>query len=111
MPKPRLYLDSCIFIDMAKVALGIGSASLEQERLEDIWFARRLCDAARDGAIQIFTSTLTVAECQHVDQQITDQVKDLLARAGLHMIRPSETQSLPNEYRQGDMLAGQPSEA
>lgn len=30
---------------------------------------RRLCDASRDGAIQLVTSMLTVAECLHIEEE------------------------------------------
>jgi predicted nucleic acid-binding protein len=77
MSKPRLYLDSCVFIDLAKVSLEIGTEELDPSRRDDVWFARRLCDASRDGAVEIFTSTITVAECQHVEGVVTDPIKEL----------------------------------
>jgi hypothetical protein len=36
-------------------------------REEDCWFFRRLCDASRDGVIQLATS-MSVAECLHVEE-------------------------------------------
>lgn len=37
-------------------------------REKDCWFFEKLCDASRDGAIQLVTSMLTVAECLHIDE-------------------------------------------
>ena len=69
--KPRLYADSCCFIEAVKHRRGFrlsGDPAEIRNREEDCWYFRRLCDASRDGAIQLVTSMLTVAECLHVEE-------------------------------------------
>lgn len=69
--KPRIYADSCCFIEAVKHRRGFalsGDAAEKKMREEDCWFLRRLCDASRDGAVQIVTSMLTVAECLHMEE-------------------------------------------
>jgi predicted nucleic acid-binding protein len=69
--KPRLYADSCIFIEAVKHRKGIplsGDRQEQERRENDCWFFRQLCDASRAGAIQLVTSMLTVAECVHVSE-------------------------------------------
>ncbi len=59
--KPAVYMDTCCFIDMAKQKVG----ALPTDRDNDVWHCRKLLEAARDGHVVVFTSTLTIAECQH----------------------------------------------
>lgn len=69
--KPRLYVDSCCFIEAVKHRKGIplsGDAAEVKIRENDCWFFRKLCDASRNGAIQLVTSMLSVAECLHVEE-------------------------------------------
>lgn len=69
----RVYIDSCAFIDMAKVAVG---KIIATDRESDVWHMKRLLEAGRDKEVEIFTSTLTIAECTHVgDNDISDEVK------------------------------------
>jgi hypothetical protein len=44
-------------------------------RDQDTWYIKQLLQAARDGEIVAFTSTLSIAECTTADGQVTDQVK------------------------------------
>jgi predicted nucleic acid-binding protein len=90
---PRLYLDAAPIIDLVKVRVGLlptGNAET------DVWTLDRLFAAAREGEIQLFTSTLTVAECTHVsDRAKLDQAKPfflgLLAsgKGGVAFVQPS----------------------
>jgi hypothetical protein len=69
--KPRLYVDSCVFIEAVKHRKSIplsGDKQEQENREKDCWFFRRLCDASQAGAIQLVTSMLTVAECTHVGE-------------------------------------------
>jgi len=68
----RVYLDSCPFIDMAKVAI---NAPLPAGRDREIVFIRWLLEAAKDREIEIYTSTLTVAECLHAENNIGPEVQ------------------------------------
>lgn len=68
MAKPKLYIETTSFIDMAKEAVG----TLPKDRDDDVWFSKKLLEANRDGKIAVYTATLTIAECQHADG-ITDE--------------------------------------
>ena len=80
---PRVYFDSCCFIDLIKHGRGLSLASdaaEDRKRKDDCWFLGRLCDASRDGAIRIVTSMLTISECVHlgdgpaIDQETKDTI-------------------------------------
>jgi predicted nucleic acid-binding protein len=58
----KTYVDSCCFIDMVQTKIG---KILTQEKEQDVWFLKRLLEANRDREIEIYTSTLTIAECSH----------------------------------------------
>lgn len=57
---PRIYVDTCAFIDMAK---HLADLSIGSERSNDVWHLKQLLNASRDGYVQIFTSSITIAEC------------------------------------------------
>jgi hypothetical protein len=57
--KPRVYIDSCCFIDLVKHEVG----NLPDTATADFWYAKRLLEAHRKGDIEICTSVLSVAEC------------------------------------------------
>lgn len=76
--RPRAYIDSCCFIDMVKTEVG---KSLETEREKDVWFLKQLFQAGRDGEVELFTSSLTIAECTHAgDGDVSEPVKSQFAR-------------------------------
>jgi PIN domain len=73
----RVYIDSCCFIDMVKSTVGKQVAA---DREHDVWHLKMLLEANRDREVEIFTSTLTIAECIHVgDPDISDSVKSAFA--------------------------------
>ncbi len=81
----RVYMDSCCFIDMAKMAKITHLNKNTHDptgRTEDVWYLRRLCDAARAGDIEIISSTLAIAECLHDGNRdkIDDTAKDLFEK-------------------------------
>lgn len=63
MSKPKAYIDACPVIDLVKHRLRIES---KDDRQKDAWFTDRLIQAAKLQKIELFTSTLTIAECTHV---------------------------------------------
>jgi hypothetical protein len=72
--KPRVYLDSCCYIDVAKGRHG----KLDEGREDHLPFLEALILAAADGAIEIWGSTLLIPECLHIDgtqQNIPDDVQ------------------------------------
>lgn len=83
--KPLIYVDSCCFIESVKHRRGLplsGDADEIRIREEDCWYFRKLCDASRDGAVQLVTSMLTIAECLHAgeDGSPSQQVRDLFVQ-------------------------------
>jgi len=84
MTKPRVYFDACCFIDLIKHGRGKNPAPQDDEtkaRMQDVWFMSQLCDAAKDGHIELITSALTVAECTHIGEIPPDtETKELFER-------------------------------
>ena len=74
--KPKVYMDSCCFIELALQAVGRNDA----DRENDLWFLKELLNAASDEEIEVLTSTLTIAECSHAKGDISDDVKSLFKR-------------------------------
>jgi predicted nucleic acid-binding protein len=69
----KAYIDACCFIDMVKTKVG---KTLVEDREHDVWHLKRLLEAHRDKEIEIYTSTLTIAECSHAgDKDISPTVK------------------------------------
>jgi predicted nucleic acid-binding protein len=75
MTKPRLYMDSCCFIDAIKFREG---SALTTDRENDLWYIQNCLKAARAGEIQVITSTLTVAEVRRGQAAPTDELKRLI---------------------------------
>lgn len=74
----KIYIDSCCFIDMVKTAIG---SPAEGDREKDVWSMKRLLEAHRDGEVEVFSSTLTIAECMHVGENpIAENVKSVFSR-------------------------------
>lgn len=74
----RVYVDSCCFIDMVRVDIGLRS---DGDRELDVWYLKRLLEANRDREVDIFTSTLAIAECMHVgEQDVSADVKSRFDR-------------------------------
>lgn len=55
---PRIYVDSCIVIELAKFAKKLH----RKDRENDIWFVSQMLKASEDGEIEVVSSSLTVAE-------------------------------------------------
>lgn len=54
----RIYIDSCIAIEMAKRMLNLHRPEREQE----LWFVRKMLKACEDREIELMTSSLTAVE-------------------------------------------------
>ena len=67
---PRIYVDACPIIDLVKHRVKM---PLTDDRVQDAWFLDRIIAAAKQGKIELFTSTLTLAECTHVNDQAKDK--------------------------------------
>jgi predicted nucleic acid-binding protein len=55
---PRVYIDSCIVIELAKFAKRLH----KPERENDLWFVRQMLKATEEGEIEVVSSAITVAE-------------------------------------------------
>jgi predicted nucleic acid-binding protein len=63
LSKPRVYIDSCGFIDAVKQEVGI----LPSDRDADVWHIKKLLVAHSNGEIAVLTSYLTLAECVAIE--------------------------------------------
>jgi hypothetical protein len=91
--KPRIYLDAAPIIDLVKFKVGVG---IDPERERDAWYLQQLLKAARADKVDIFTSTLTVAECTHVeDRAKLELAKPIFlqlltsGRGGVKLVQPT----------------------
>lgn len=71
MANRKAYVDSCSLIDLVKFHLEMPASS--GDRRQDAWFMDRIIQAAKQKRIDLFTSTLTIAECTHVNDPIKDK--------------------------------------
>jgi predicted nucleic acid-binding protein len=76
--KPRIYMDSCCFIDIARHELV--PATVKDERLKDIWFYRQMLKATIEGNLLLYTSQLTSNECLHLDGDASAEVQQCFER-------------------------------
>lgn len=75
MSKPRIYLDSCCFIDVVKKEVGV----LPSDRENDVWFIKKILQAHREGHLVAHTSLVAVGECLAVEKgqaTVSDEVQD-----------------------------------
>src|SRR5271170_295389 len=106
--KPKIYIDSCAFIDMAKhhakIPLSADKDALAR-RESNVWFCTKLIEAALDGEVEIYTSSITVAECTSVQEGVPDPGEDVrrfyteLLTSGRPIILIQPTQTIMNEAR------------
>lgn len=74
--KPRVYMDSCCYIDVAK---GRNAVALDPAAAAELPFVEALLLAAYDGAIEVWSSSLTIAECLTIDatqDDVPEAVRD-----------------------------------
>jgi hypothetical protein len=64
--KPRLYIDACCYIDVVKGRL---TTATDADTLAELPFLEGLLRAAADGELEIWGSTLLIAECLTTDTQ------------------------------------------
>jgi hypothetical protein len=63
---------------MVKTELG---KLVTDERQKDVWFLKQLLEANRDREVELYTSTLTIAECSHGgDNDLSATVKSTFTR-------------------------------
>ena len=92
MPKPRIYIDTSCFIDLVSVEVG---ATIEDGRDGEVDMLKRIFKAHEEGAIEIFTSVLTIAECRYPKGgNLTDETKRIIRsvfESGkvVHLVEPT----------------------
>ncbi|MGI8960360.1 MAG: type II toxin-antitoxin system VapC family toxin [Bryobacteraceae bacterium] len=80
MSNCRIYIDACCFIEMACHSIG----THKKEREDDIPFLKQILQAFYNQELEVYTSILSVAECQCAyttetrdNRIITDDIKKL----------------------------------
>jgi predicted nucleic acid-binding protein len=67
MPRlPKIYIDSCSLIDLLKFPSDRGP---EDGGEINTWYVNRLLEASRNEEIEMYTSTLSIAECTNVGDE------------------------------------------
>ena len=77
MEKPRIYMDSCCFIDLAKVKIG---KKISTDREHDVWCLQKMLEAAGNEEVEVYTSTISIAECTHTEGIVIDEVKEYFSK-------------------------------
>ena len=70
--KPRAYIDSCCYIELALDSVG------KSKKGSDVWCLNAMLKMHRDAQVELMTSTLSIAECQHAKGTLTDEIRKLL---------------------------------
>lgn len=69
----KIYVDTCCFVNLVKSEIG---TRLSNDEERDAWFLKNLLQANRDGEVDVLTSTVTIAECQHAgEEKLSEKVK------------------------------------
>lgn len=97
----KIYFDACCFIDMVKHKLDINKL---EARERHVYYCRKFLEAFKAQDLDVYTSTLTVAECTHIKDQtnlgdhktvLNDDVKRLIeamllsAKSGVMPVQPT----------------------
>ncbi len=61
--KSRVYVEAGPLIDLVKVRVGVPPQTGAEK---GVWYLERILEAARADELELFTSTLSIAECTHV---------------------------------------------
>lgn len=92
----RVYIDSCLFINLAKHELVMASKDVNER---NAWLTKQFIKAAKDKNIQVLTSSLSIAECTHIQGKgsPSDEARQffdgLLASgvSGVNLVQPTLT--------------------
>jgi predicted nucleic acid-binding protein len=77
--RPSVYLDSCCFTDVVKHRMGHKldpDPAKNKERLKYLWAYKKMLQAAIDGELVVFTSSLSRIECNSVDGDTSRKVQE-----------------------------------
>lgn len=81
--KDRVYIDSCYYIDVAR---GRHAAPLDPDRASHIPFIENLLLASSAGEIEIYASTLTIAECLFIDKDNKSNIPEPIKQTFMSML-------------------------
>ncbi len=71
--RPRIYLDAAPIIDLVKYEVRLGMAD---ELASHAWHTQQLARTSQDGVVDLYTSSLSIAECTHVkDREKEEQAR------------------------------------
>lgn len=91
--KPRIYIEANPIIDLVKYEVRV---PLLDENAKHAWHTQQLIRAAQDGLIDLYTCSLSIAECTHVRDKSKEELArpfflGLLAsgRGGFKLIQPT----------------------
>jgi len=69
---PRIYADANIVTELG----AFGRGWHKKNREDDIWHFRRMLEAAENGELEVYTSSITLSECSHLkDNSDEDHLK------------------------------------
>jgi len=96
----KIYVESCSLIDMAKHKARLmlnDVASVRAQRENNVWFLKRILEAARKGDLLVYTTSLSITECTQIQagvpappQEIQDFFNMLLCSgtSGIITVQP-----------------------
>lgn len=102
--KPRVYLDSCCFIDVVKESVG----NLPTDRTNDVWYIKKILEAHRAGVLIAHTSVVAIGECVATERgqtsiapEVQERFRSLLTSGQyVQLLNPTpETQVLVQKFR------------
>jgi predicted nucleic acid-binding protein len=80
--KPKIYLDSCCFIDVVKRDTG---GTLPTDKTADAWYVKAILRAHAAKDLEVYTSLITVGECLSLEkgqpavpQDVQDRFRSLI---------------------------------
>ncbi len=103
MSDKTVYIDACPLIDLAKYKAKLHGANvaLTEEREKDVWYVKKLLELARSQGIKVITSTVTIAECTHTQEnqppvpmpEIKRFYSELLTsgKSGIFLVQPLQS--------------------
>lgn len=95
MSKPKIYVDANAMTCLIKSK--VKSNGFESEYADDVWYVDQILEAARakEKEVEIFTSSISIAECTHVNDPAKEQIAQVHFRgllesgkAGIMLINP-----------------------
>lgn len=72
----RIYVDANIIIEAAKQRYD----THDKTRENDLWTFEQMLQAAEDGELELYTSSISIAECTHVDGSADESTQQFFRR-------------------------------